>query len=156
MLVVVCSSDAPEDPTKALLAQAEHLINEISDLAVILLKETGSDLEDEVTTAKHIKLTLSGLCGVFENKESATVDLNTLPIDLHTMSVEQRSMVTLLVRFAQDNNIEKPLSKQELISLFPPDFRHFLEIMQCEDTVYALYNKMNCLAKVVRQIRERT
>ena len=138
------SSNSSERQKETLTAQKNHLIDEITDLAVILLKEN-----PDKEIAKAMRLVLSGVCGVLENRESATVDVDFLA-KLNLADFERKREVEMFLQVALGGNTE--LSKEALTSLLSLDGQSEQKI----DTAYELYSKMQCLAKVMKQIRELT
>ncbi len=177
MLFVVssagCSSDTPEDPTKSLLAQKKHLVNEINDLAVILYEKLpreespcGSVFREAFTSVftsgispadGDVKLVIFGFCNVIENGDPdiwpqfASSNQEQLPSKEKLRS----SFVEVLCAKADriivgEEEFRKELLKEELLKALN---KHKQII---EDTLYELCNKGYDLMKVVKQIREST
>ena len=138
------SSNSSESQKETLTAQKNHLIDEISDLAVTLSKEAPDKNLTEKEIAKGTKLALSGLCGALENRESATVDADLLA------KLDTGLPVAILLPVALGN--AELLPKEALKDLLSLGSKSEQRI----DTTYELYNKMHCLFKVMKQIRELT
>ncbi len=139
-------SQPEESQKEKLMAQKERLITEISDLGGPLLvypAQAAPPLEEKV---KFIKLVLTALCSALETQEVTDIDLEGLVLEARTPADTRETFRAGLLFFI--NGTDGTGIASGLIELIRQRYPG-------EDTrIEIIYNKMQDLMKVMKQIRE--
>jgi len=142
-----CSKPEPEESQKEKLkAQKERLITEISDLGgpvLVYPAQAAPPLEEKV---KFIKLVLTALCSALETQEVTDIDLERLVLGAGNSAQQRQIFRAVLLLFTTGTDGTGTVRAMiEELRQSEPEIGEKFEL---------IYNKMQDLMKVMKQIRE--